>query len=141
VVCRDSTGSIVQCFSIISPPCSALLGEATAPLLAARLALSLNLSSVILEGNSLTVTLALNHPNITQDWRIVSMVSYIITTFPITTSWSASRVNRSANFCVHNVANWAATRFSSSCIPTLSLSSRSFPPYFGKSISSSFLVP
>jgi hypothetical protein len=137
-VCRDSTGSIVQCSSIISPPCSALLGEATAALLAARLALSLNMSSVILEGDSLTVTLALNLLNITQDWRIAFMVSCIITTFPITTSWSASHVNRSANFCAHNVVNWAATRFSSSCIPTLSLSSGSFPPCFGKSISSFF---
>jgi hypothetical protein len=44
-VCRDSTGSIIQCSSIISPPCSALMGEATTALLAARLALSLNLSS------------------------------------------------------------------------------------------------
>jgi hypothetical protein len=105
------------------------------------MALSLNLSSVILEGDSLAVTLALNHPNITQDWRIASMVSCIITTFPITTSWFASDVNRNANFYAHNVANWAATRFSSSCIPSLSLSSGSFPSRFGKSTSSSFLVP
>lgn len=98
-------GSIIQCTSIISPPCSAILGETTAVLLVARLALSMNLSSVILEGDYLTVSLVVNHPNITQDWRIASMVSCILSTIPFTTSWSASHVNRSANFCAHNVAN------------------------------------
>jgi hypothetical protein len=140
-VCRDSTGSIIQCTSIISPPCYAILGEATAALLAARLALSLNLSSVILEGDSLTVSLAVNHPDITQDWRIASMVSCILSTIPFTTSWSASHVNQSANFCAHNVTNRVATKFLSSCIPTFSFNSGSFPPCFRKSISSSFYVP
>ncbi len=44
------------------------MGEANVALLAARLALSLNLSSVILEGDSLIVTISLNHLDITQDW-------------------------------------------------------------------------
>lgn len=43
-VCRDSTGSIIKCISLISSPCSPLYGEALAALLAFRLATSLGLS-------------------------------------------------------------------------------------------------
>jgi hypothetical protein len=81
------------------------MGEANVALLAARLALSLNLSSVILEGDSLIVTISLNHLDITQDWRILSTVSNILSTIPHATSWSASYVNQSANLYVHNVTN------------------------------------
>jgi hypothetical protein len=38
-VCRDSTGSIIQCSTIISPPCTAVYSEATAALFAVHLAL------------------------------------------------------------------------------------------------------
>jgi hypothetical protein len=100
-VCRDSTGSIIKCTSIISSPCSAPYGEATAALLAARLAVSLGLSSFILEGDSLNIIMALQQPTITIDWGIASTIS----TIPRTASWKASHVNRSANFCTHHVAN------------------------------------
>jgi hypothetical protein len=66
-VCRNSAGTIIGCISLISPPCSTLAGEATAAFLAARLAILLGLSSFILEGNSLIVTMALQHPDITTD--------------------------------------------------------------------------
>jgi hypothetical protein len=56
-VSRDFSGSIIRCSSLISPPCTAVYGEAFAALLAVRLALSLQLSSFILEGDSLTVAL------------------------------------------------------------------------------------
>jgi hypothetical protein len=71
--------------------------------------LSLDAPSFILEGDFTIVTLALQNPSITQDWRIASIVSHIHSLIPTTTSWSASSVNRSANFCAHHVANWAAT--------------------------------
>jgi len=38
-VCRDSTGFIIKCIPLLSSPCSALYGEATTALLAARLAI------------------------------------------------------------------------------------------------------
>jgi hypothetical protein len=66
-VCRDSSGSIIQCSSLISPPCTAVYREASAALLAVRLAVSLQLSSSILESDSLIVTLALQKPDHTQD--------------------------------------------------------------------------
>jgi hypothetical protein len=49
---------------------------------------------------------------------------FIHSIIPPTASWKASHVNRSANFCVYHVANWAATRIHSDCIPILS------PPHF-----------
>jgi hypothetical protein len=60
-VCLDSSGSIIQCSSLICPPCTAVYGEASAALLAVRLAVSLQFSSFILEGDSLIVTLALQN--------------------------------------------------------------------------------
>jgi hypothetical protein len=58
-ICRDSSGSIIQCSSLISPPCTAVYGEASVALLVVRLALSLQLSSFILESDSI---LALQKP-------------------------------------------------------------------------------
>jgi hypothetical protein len=81
-VYRDSTGSIIKCIFLISSPCSTLCGEATAAILAARLASSLGLFSFILEGDSLNVTLALQHLAITIDWRIASTISNILSTIP-----------------------------------------------------------
>jgi hypothetical protein len=66
-VVRSFSGSIIGCRSFISPPCSALYGEARAALLAAQLATFLNIPYFILEGNCLTVSLALQNPAITQD--------------------------------------------------------------------------
>jgi hypothetical protein len=66
-VIKSFSESVISCSSIISSPCSTLFGEARAALLAIQLATSLNISSFILEGDSLTVTLALQNPTITQD--------------------------------------------------------------------------
>jgi hypothetical protein len=112
-----------------------LYGEATAALLAATFCSSMGLSHVTFEGDSLTVNLAINNPTISQDWRISSIISDFILTISPTTSWSASNINRSANFCAHYVADWVATIFTSSCIPT---SSSSIPPCLGMDFSFSF---
>jgi hypothetical protein len=64
-VLRDSSGTITHCSSFISPPCVAIYGEALAALLVAKLALSLHTTFFILEGDSLTVILALQNPIIT----------------------------------------------------------------------------
>jgi hypothetical protein len=42
-VCRNSSGTIIKCISLISPPCTALRGEALTALLTAHLALLLML--------------------------------------------------------------------------------------------------
>jgi hypothetical protein len=75
-VIRDSTGTITHCSSLISPLCIAVYGEALVALLATNLALSLHAPSFILEGDSTTVTLALQNHLITQDWRISHLLSH-----------------------------------------------------------------
>jgi hypothetical protein len=95
-VSRDSSGSIIKCISFISSPCSPLYGKALVSLLAARLAISLDLFNFILD--SLIVTLALQLPAITQDWSIASNISIIHSILHLTTSWTTSKVNQSANF-------------------------------------------
>jgi hypothetical protein len=117
-VIRNSSGVVIHCSSFISSPCSALIGEARAALLVAQLALSLRISSFILERDSLTVILVLQNPSITQDWRIASTISHIYSIIPPTSSWSASHVNRSANFCSHHVASWAQPDFTLAAFPS-----------------------
>jgi hypothetical protein len=92
-ICKDSTSSIITCTSLISSPCSALYGEATAALLAAHLVVLLGLSSFILEDDSLNATMILQHLAITTDWRIASTISNIHSTIPPTVSEKASHVN------------------------------------------------
>lgn len=104
-VIRSFSRLVIGCCYLISPLCSALYGEARVALLAARLATSLNITSFILEGDSLTVSLALQNPTIIQDWRIASMISQIRSIIPSSTSWSVSHINRSANFYTHHVTS------------------------------------
>ncbi|XP_062177050.1 uncharacterized protein LOC133881987 [Alnus glutinosa] len=73
----------------------------------------------------LIVIIALQQPSIVQDWRITDIIHQTLDMFPPDSSWSARKVNRSANFGAHYVAHWAAAQFSSSSIPTLSSSTYS----------------
>jgi len=85
-VCCDFTCTIIHYSMIRNLPCSAVYGEPTAALLVVRLALSLKLQFFILEGDYLIVTLTIINPTITQDWRISSIISQIISTIPSTTN-------------------------------------------------------
>jgi hypothetical protein len=131
-VCRDSHGNIIKSVSQINPPCDPIFGEALAARLAASLASSLNLSKFTIEGDSHIVIMALQHPSIVQDWRIESLISDTIASLPSSSSWQARKVNRSANFCAHHVAFWAAARSHSGCIPTYFPPSPSSPICSGK---------
>jgi hypothetical protein len=111
-----------------------------AALLAAHLVLFLKAHSFILEGDSLIVILALQRSDIMQDRYIATTISQVLATIPLTTSWTANHVNQSANFSTHHMANWAATRNFSGCIPIFSIFSRS-SSYFGLDCSFPFLVP
>jgi hypothetical protein len=121
-VCRDSDGKIIKAISQISPPCDPTFGEALAALLAASLAVSLKLKSFTIEGDSLLVISALKLPSISLDWKIEKVISDFFLLVPASPTWEARKVNKSANFCAHHVAYWAAARVYSGYIPTL------FPP-------------
>jgi hypothetical protein len=139
-VCRDSNGYIIKCTFLISSSCSAIYG-ALAALLAVELTISLQISSFIIEGDSLNVTFALQQPALTQDWRISSIISHIHAIIPFTTSWTASHVNRSANFCAHHVANWAATRLHFAAFPSSPLCLALFLHVMEKISPSLFMFP
>jgi hypothetical protein len=63
-VCRNHKGQILDMVSQINFPCSPNLGEALAAHLTILLASFLRLNKFILEGDSQTVILALQHPTI-----------------------------------------------------------------------------
>jgi len=66
------------------------------------------------------VILLLQHPQSPLDWRITSIIQDIIDSLLVSISWTARKVNRSANFCAHSVAHWAATRSFAGRIPIAS---------------------
>jgi hypothetical protein len=84
------------------------MGEALATQLAVSLAISLDLSQVIIEGDSQIVIFALQDPSIAQDWKISSIIHYTIDTISPHLSWSAWKVDRSVNLCAHYIAQRAA---------------------------------
>ncbi|GLT66711.1 hypothetical protein SLA2020_390640 [Shorea laevis] len=63
-VCRDTSGRILKAISQVSPPCDPNFGEALAAKLAVTLAISLNLSSFILEVILLWLLWHFNIPSI-----------------------------------------------------------------------------
>jgi hypothetical protein len=101
-------------------PCTPAYGEAQGALLAASLASQMQLSQFVIEGDSQTVISALLFPAITHDWHIEHLITDTLALLS-PTMWDAKKINRSANFCAHHVATWAAARVYSGCIPT-------FPP-------------
>jgi hypothetical protein len=66
-VCRDSKGHIIKALSRINPPCDANYGEALAAQLAASLAVSLDLKTFSLEGDSSVIIATLKTPALSQD--------------------------------------------------------------------------
>jgi ribonuclease HI len=68
-------GRIIRIISQISPSCTANYGEALAAQLAFSLAATLKLRHFIIEGDSQIVIMALQHPQIPQDWRIMALIS------------------------------------------------------------------
>jgi hypothetical protein len=121
-VCRDSKGKIIKAIAQTNPSCEPTYGEALAAQLAASLAAGLKLTKFSLEGDSQIVINALTTPSITVDWHIESVIANALTLIPSSSLWEAKKIHRSANFCAHHVAYWAAARVFSGCIPTY------FPP-------------
>jgi hypothetical protein len=105
----DSSGSIILAATQHLYSSDVILGEATAALLATRLAVILGRVDFTLERDSLLVTLAINSPPTLSSWwfcNIVSDISVFLSSFQ---SWKALKVSRSANFMAHALSKWAAT--------------------------------
>jgi hypothetical protein len=94
------------------------MGEALTAQLAISLAVSLNLSQVLIEGDSQTVIYALQDPSITRDCTISSIIHHTIDSIPPYLSWLARKVDRSANFCTHYLAQRATARVTTGSIPS-----------------------
>ena len=71
----NSNGRIIKAISQISPACSPNFSEALVALLATSLAVSLNLKNICIEGDSLLVVSALQHPTLSHDWQIDKVIS------------------------------------------------------------------
>jgi hypothetical protein len=84
-VCRNHLGHILKIDTKTNSPCQPNEGEALAANLAASLAISLNIQKFILEGDSQIVILALQHSDISQDWRISSTIHNTIDSIPADT--------------------------------------------------------
>ncbi|GLT55807.1 hypothetical protein SLA2020_288950 [Shorea laevis] len=113
-ICCDSKGKIIKAVSQFNPSCDPTYGEA----LAASLAISLSLPVFTLEGDSLTVILALQSPIPSQYWKIADLISDTISLLSVSHSWEAHKVNKSASFYAHYVPYWATAISYSGCIPT-----------------------
>ena len=85
--------------------------------LAISLAVSLKLDRFIIEGDSEVVVLSLQNPNFVRDWRISSIILDSLHSVPFASCWEVRKISRSANFCAHSMARWAAAGKHSGSIP------------------------
>jgi hypothetical protein len=70
-----------------APPYDPNFGEALVALLAAALATSLQLKNFTIEGDSLTIITALQHPSISHNWSIEKIISDSISILPASLNW------------------------------------------------------
>jgi hypothetical protein len=116
-VLSDSSGEIFAAATLKLHSSDVLLGEASAALLATRLARSSGLDVFLLEGDALLVSLAINQPALFSSWHFNSVISDICLELTSFRSWHASKVSRCANFRAHALAKWAATHLVFGSIP------------------------
>jgi hypothetical protein len=117
-ICRDHESKLIKITTQIQSTCFHNKGEALAAHLVVSLSSSLHLDQFVIEGDSQVVILTLQQLTIVQDWRITDIIQHTLNIIPHNSSWSARKVNRSANFSVHYVAHWTAAQFSLSNIHT-----------------------
>jgi exonuclease III len=116
-VLSDSSGEIFAAATLKLHSFDVLLGEASAALLATRLARSYGLDVFFLEGDALLVSLAVNQPALFSSWHFSSVISDICFELSSFRRWHASKVSRCANFRAHALAKWAATNHVFGSIP------------------------
>jgi hypothetical protein len=105
----DHDGNIIAAVSKKLPLLEVNAGEAQAALLAIQFASSFGCHSLCLEGDSLTVILAINKVSLFTDWSFAPIIGDIHLQLHGFSSWTAVKVSRSANFRAHQLAKWAAS--------------------------------
>lgn len=120
MVLSDSNGNIVQAVTKRLSTTDAAIGEAQAALLAVQCAASFGVYSLILEGDAINIILAIQQPDLFQDWNFASIISDVNFFLFSFTSWKASKVSRSANVRAHLLARWAASNLVFGSIPNWS---------------------
>jgi hypothetical protein len=108
-VITDSKGQIITAASLKLSSSDALIGEVSAALLATRLAFSVGVCSLFLEGDALLVILAINLHSLFTSWSFANVILDISLDLISFQSWYASKVSRSANSRAHVLAKWAAS--------------------------------
>ena len=86
-----------------------LSGEASAALLASRLATTSGFSNFILEGDAILVILVVNKPHLFVTWQFAPIVSDLRLKLSSFQSWNTLKVSRCANFRTHTLTKRAAT--------------------------------
>jgi hypothetical protein len=103
-VLSDDSGTIIAATTQKLVSTDVLQGEAHAALLVVRLAASLGLGPISVEGDALLVILAINSPTLFSSWYFVNCISDISLTLSSFQSWNALKVSRCANFRAHALA-------------------------------------
>jgi hypothetical protein len=118
-ICRNSIGEIIKVLTQVRPPYSPVYGEVLAAQLTGVLANSLHLDQFILEGDSSIVFLSLQNPSLSIDWHIENVINETLSSFQVSSTWEARKINGSVNFYVHYAAYRAATTVLPDYIPSL----------------------
>jgi hypothetical protein len=98
----------------------ATIGEANVALLVVSFAADFGCSSILLEGNSQLIILAINKDHLFLDWLCAPVIGDIQLHLLRFDSWTALKVSRCANSRAHSVAKWAASNNMFGSIPAFS---------------------
>jgi hypothetical protein len=108
-VLSDENGTIFAAATQKLVSIDVLQGEAHVALLVVRLAASMGLGPISVEGDALFVILAINSPALFSTWSFANCIFYISLTLSSFQSWNALKVSQCANFMAHALTKWAAS--------------------------------
>lgn len=132
----SSNGDILKAWTLRSLDVDPLVGEAEAALLALSKAREVNISSLLLAGDSLLVVDCLRSlfSGVFQiPWKISFLICNAVELFrSLSFSWFSSfKISRADNFAAHSVAIWAAALSHESEVPSSFLLNRGIWKYNG----------
>ena len=108
IVVRDHEGRIKDAWTYYSLSPNAFGAKVKEVLHALQKAHEMNLLTVIVEGDSLEVSKALNGIAAQVDWRSQSIVDDALSILQQHSSWTAKHTSRNCNKMAHLLAHWAS---------------------------------